>query len=356
MPRDGTHRIRTIDPDFWRHPKTLRLQDRDPTALLLLIGIRSAVVDDAGRFRADEHYLKAEIMPLVADATPERIRGCLQTLEGLRFLHLYEADETCYGVIHDWSDWQYVQRPTPSRMPSPPPSLCRCCGGNVPESERKTSDPSPQTPGVPSDCSDTPHGDVPEESGSPTGDIPTGEEGRGEERRGGDRRVAAPPATRRSSPTPTAAGKPPQPPGPAPRQARSRSPAGCSWCASPTDPGNASAAGPQRLMQVYHDAYREHHGECPVAVDADWAALKRLLRGKTFERLAAVIRHGVLSEDPLIVRSGHRLAIILSNYQGIAEALDGGETHGVYGAHRRPSGRATPTPAEGFGAGGATEF
>jgi hypothetical protein len=109
-------------------------------------------------------------------------------------------------------------------------------------------------------------------------------------------------------------------------------------------------------MQVYHDAYREQHGECPVMVDADWAALKRLLRGKSFERLAAVIHHGVLSEDPLIVRNGHRLAIILSNYQGIAEALDGGETHGVYGAHRRPSGRVTPAPPESFGAGGATEF
>lgn len=127
MPRDGTHRIRTIDPDFWRHPKTLRLQDRDPIALLLLIGIRSAVVDDAGRFRADEHYLKAELLPLVAEATPERLVAALRLLEELRLIHLYRVDGETYGIVHDWWDWQRVDRPLPPMLPAPPPDICRCC-------------------------------------------------------------------------------------------------------------------------------------------------------------------------------------------------------------------------------------
>jgi hypothetical protein len=162
-----------------------------------------------------------------------------------------------------------------------------------------------------------------------------------------------------SSPPPptqpkTAADEPPQPPEVLPASSkRTQRKQACTWCNKPTEVSREDIPAPQRLMQVYHDAYRQQQGECPVPVEADWAALKRLLTGKTFARVAAVIQHGVTSEDSLIVRNGHRLALILSNYQGISQALDRGETHG---ATRNNTGRVTPHDPAAYGEGGATAF
>jgi hypothetical protein len=104
----------------------------------------------------------------------------------------------------------------------------------------------------------------------------------------------------------------------------------CSWCSNPTPIGDEAKPAPQRLMQVYHDAYRAQYRECPVPVAADWAGLKRLLKqGKPVERIAGVIREGVTCEEPFLARTGHKLSVILSNYQGIAQAVDRGEPYGA---------------------------
>jgi len=124
-------------------------------------------------------------------------------------------------------------------------------------------------------------------------------------------------------------------------------PTRCSWCSNPTPIGDEAKPAPQRLMQVYHDAYRAQYRECPVPVAADWAGLKRLLKqGKPVERIAGVIREGVTCEEPFLARTGHKLSVILSNYQGIAQAVDRGEHYGANRARgREATGRHSPQDA-----------
>jgi len=146
MARDGTERIRSIDPAFWRHPKTLAVMAEDVLAVLLLIGIRSAPADDDGRFRADTLSLKSTIFPVAPDATPQWVDAALRLLEKHRLIHLYECDGARYGIIHDWKDWQKIERPHASLMPDPPKRLCRCCnpGASSPTSRRQITDTSGQ--------------------------------------------------------------------------------------------------------------------------------------------------------------------------------------------------------------------
>ncbi len=149
MPRDGTDRIRTLDPGFWSHPKTLAVMAEDSKAITLLIGIRSKPIDDKGRFRADPLSLKVQILSVDPEATVERIIAMLAILERRRLIHLYEADGAHYGVVHDWLDWQRIDSPHASVMPAPP-HCCRCCTPPV------VAEPSPTPPGEVADTSPTP--------------------------------------------------------------------------------------------------------------------------------------------------------------------------------------------------------
>ena len=127
MSRDGSHRIRTNDPDFFSHPKVLRCMAEDPLAVLLLLGIRTPVVDDAGRFRSDPLHLKVEIAATAAAFTEQSIQAMLERLERHRLIHLYRDGEEQYGIVHDWLHWQKIDKPTASRLPAPPSDICRCC-------------------------------------------------------------------------------------------------------------------------------------------------------------------------------------------------------------------------------------
>ena len=115
----------------------------------------------------------------------------------------------------------------------------------------------------------------------------------------------------------------------------------CPWCSNPTDPDNDDLPEPQRLMQLYHDAYRARpEGSCPVIGrnSKEWGALTRLMElAGSFARARDVIRHGVLSEDRFVVDGGHTLAVIVMKYQGIAQALDAGRVHGAAGKPRPTS-------------------
>jgi hypothetical protein len=186
-------------------------------------------------------------------------------------------------------------------------------------------------------------------------------EGRGRTRKAAEERGKRP--KKGTSPPPS----PPPPPSLAPkkgqRPARAGARAGdaaraCPWCNNPTDPDDVNLPETQRLMKVYHDAYRERHSTCPAAGQTkggkEWGALSRLLGlAGSFATARDVIRHGVASEDSFVVDQGHTLAVIAMKYQGISQALQRGETHGI---HRRPSGRTTPASAESFGEGGPSKF
>ncbi len=126
-------------------------------------------------------------------------------------------------------------------------------------------------------------------------------------------------------------------------KAERAAPAACSWCDRPTDP-DGDKPEPQRLAQIYHNAYREAHSDCPVIGSAEFGALGRMLSEKPFARIAAVLRHGVCSQDPYLVKRGHSLLDLLSkaNFQGIAQALDAGVPHGGAPGARPRGGTLAP--------------
>jgi len=113
------------------------------------------------------------------------------------------------------------------------------------------------------------------------------------------------------------------------RDMEERPPAPCAWCSNPTDRNDPAKPEVQRLAQVYHDAYRAAHQDCPTLGKAEFAGLKRVLTERPFDRVAAVLCHGVRSEDAYLTRRGHKLLDLLSNFQGIAQALDAGCVHGA---------------------------
>jgi len=127
MPRDGTWKIRTLDPSRRGHPKVVEAQSEEAMAPDLHVLLISPLADDEGRFRANLLAIKAAGYAVDPKMTPERIERCLRLLERVRLVHLYEADGAWYGKIHDWHEWQRNEHPTPSMMPPPPLELCRCC-------------------------------------------------------------------------------------------------------------------------------------------------------------------------------------------------------------------------------------
>lgn len=155
---------------------------------------------------------------------------------------------------------------------------------------------------------------------------------------------AAPPSP---SPPPSPSLSPP----PSERPAQDKpapAPVRCGWCENPKP---ETAPPTQVLLQSYHDLFREIHHNCPTMVPGkDGKALAAVLNGKTVERIRAVIAHGLRSQDRFLLNKGFSLGAILSNFDGIAMALDAGKEHGrreVLPSQGGPR-RQPPAPASAF--------
>lgn len=338
MPRDGTHRIRTIDPGFWDHPKTLGLmrtkEGRD--AVLLIVGIRSTPVDDAGRLRADPLSLKATIFPTADDITPERIDEFLNLLESARLIHRYSIEGTAFAVVHDWLEWQRIDKPSPSMIPPSPPELCRCCdpvtmrrtlrsrGIGAASIRRLLGERSPNGPGL-------------FDENSPNGrrTVDAGGEGRGQDRRGQEQDHRPPsPASRDRRTIGEDEGSPDQ-----------KGPKACGWCEKPQGEGAPTI---RLLVQHYHDEYVRLRGRCPKPIlaspgEAIGTFNRLLVAGENADTIRAVITHGLQSENRVLQDMGFTPGAIGKMFEGIREAMTEGVTHGdARGRGTRSSRRVPP--------------
>jgi len=147
-------------------------------------------------------------------------------------------------------------------------------------------------------------------------------------------------------------------PSPRSRKSKGQKEATCSFCAEPREVEDESVAPVHRLLQDYHDAYRAEHSKCPTLSTKDCAGagavFKRLLKaGHGIAEIRAVIRHGLQSEDNLMVNSGWSILQIGRQFDGIARALERGELHGTRGRSGR---RASPSPSEEHGGGGEVDL
>jgi hypothetical protein len=104
-------RIRTIKPEFWKHPVMCRLPDDFQLLALSLL----SMADDEGYFHADPSIVRGEVMPFRESLA--RIREGLETLQEKGWIELADHPEQgLIGRIAKWGRHQKVDHPSPSKL------------------------------------------------------------------------------------------------------------------------------------------------------------------------------------------------------------------------------------------------
>lgn len=111
--QENTLRIRTVKPEFWKHPIMGRLSG-DLKALA--IGLLN-LADDEGFFMADPMIIRAELMPYFEGSLSE-IHGMLNELSMRAQWILIRTHKTHgqIGKVLNFEQHQKVNRPTPSKL------------------------------------------------------------------------------------------------------------------------------------------------------------------------------------------------------------------------------------------------
>jgi hypothetical protein len=107
-------RIRTIKPEFPQSESVGRLS-RDGRLLFLML---FTIVDDEGRARAAPRMLASLLYPYDDDAKTHIVQWLFE-LEREGCIKLYEVEGNAYLQIEKWLEHQKIDRPSPSRLPSP---------------------------------------------------------------------------------------------------------------------------------------------------------------------------------------------------------------------------------------------
>jgi len=128
-------RIRTIKPDACTS-KTLTKCSRDARLFFHLL---STHLDDKGRIECLYKKLAGEIFPHDEDVTAADIRRWIEELEAADFaLRRYEVDGDEYLCAPKFNEHQVINKPTPSRLPSPPWQVLE----PLPEPSNETTEPT----------------------------------------------------------------------------------------------------------------------------------------------------------------------------------------------------------------------
>lgn len=155
-------RIRSWRPELFESKRFSMLSEGAQLMLLKL----GSLADDEGLVRAEPHYLHATRY-LYDRRTYADLSALVDELEAARWIRTYHVDGDRYAELIGWRDprallYQAINRPTPSRLPEPPP---------MPE-----PDGSGSTHGGLSEHSRSTHGALTDGSGSGSG---SGREGKG---------------------------------------------------------------------------------------------------------------------------------------------------------------------------------
>ena len=108
-------RIRTIKPEFPQSESMGRVS-REARLCFVLIW---TICDDSGRTRAASRMLASLLYPYDDDAA-NHIEGWLDELEAEGCIVRYAVDGSHYLQVKKWSDHQKIDKPSKSRIPTPP--------------------------------------------------------------------------------------------------------------------------------------------------------------------------------------------------------------------------------------------
>jgi uncharacterized phage protein (TIGR02220 family) len=104
-------RKRMIDPEFWSDEE---IGAWSFAARLFYIGLWN-FSDDEGRFKAPNALLKAQIFPYEQRIDIEKLKKELN-----HKIQWYEVEGLQYGFIRNFLKHQKIERPTESKLPTPP--------------------------------------------------------------------------------------------------------------------------------------------------------------------------------------------------------------------------------------------
>jgi hypothetical protein len=104
-------RIRTVKPEFWRHPVLGRLPDDQQLLALALL----SMADDEGFFRAQPELIRGDVQPFRDDLAT--ISRGLAKLSEIGWIELVDHPEQgSIGRVKKWDDHQKVDHPRGSKL------------------------------------------------------------------------------------------------------------------------------------------------------------------------------------------------------------------------------------------------
>ncbi|HEX9639761.1 MAG TPA: hypothetical protein VGB13_00445 [Candidatus Krumholzibacteria bacterium] len=109
-------RIRSIKPEYWQDQKLAADLTRDQRLLYIALWNEA---DDEGRFIAHPRRLLGVTFPYDMDIGEPFIEDSLRALAATKRIVLYEVDGERYGQLTKFGEHQRINRPTPSKLPSP---------------------------------------------------------------------------------------------------------------------------------------------------------------------------------------------------------------------------------------------
>jgi hypothetical protein len=108
-------RKRMIDPGIWQSQDFGNLTT---LAKLVFIGLFSQA-DDEGRGRANPQYIKNTLFPYDEKMQKSDIEKSFAEIAEHMSIQFYKSGGSEYYALTNWSIWQRVEKPTPSRLPDP---------------------------------------------------------------------------------------------------------------------------------------------------------------------------------------------------------------------------------------------
>lgn len=111
-------RIRTIKPEFPQSESMGRVSRESRLCFILLF----TLADDAGRLRGNSRMLASLLYPYDDDAK-KHIDSWLSELHREDCITRYEAEGDQYIQLNKWLQHQKIDKPSPSKIPSPDNSL-----------------------------------------------------------------------------------------------------------------------------------------------------------------------------------------------------------------------------------------
>jgi hypothetical protein len=109
-------RKRMIDPSIW---DDVQFGELSFGGRLLFMGMISNA-DDEGKGIGDAKGLRRMVFGFDDEVNTKAVDGYLNEIkESIRGVEFYEVDGRIYYQFKNWEKYQYINRPTPSKLPSP---------------------------------------------------------------------------------------------------------------------------------------------------------------------------------------------------------------------------------------------